>query len=65
MENKQEKVASYNASNILLLIGAVFGALISFTANETFLSIFGGVIGGLIIAALFNKFILPQRPSDR
>lgn len=65
MENQQEKSSSLNANNLTLLIGAIFGALISYTASGTLMSIVGGVIGGLIFAALFNKFILPEKPSDR
>lgn len=54
-----------NVKSTILLIGAILGALISFAACSTFLSIIGGLIGGLIIAAIFNSVILPYKPSDR
>lgn len=61
MENQQEKASTLNPKNAILLIGAVFGTLISLIAACNV----WGFVGGLIIAALFNKFILPQKPSDR
>lgn len=60
--NKTEQL---NVKNATLLIGTILGALISFAANGTFLSIIGGVIGGLIFAAIFNSVILPYKSSDR
>ncbi|WP_140937065.1 hypothetical protein [Sphingobacterium lumbrici] len=65
MENQATETKSLNVKSVILLIGVIFGALISFAANETFLSIIGGAVVGLIIAILFNSYILPQKPHDR
>lgn len=65
MENQATETKSLNVKSVILLIGVIFGALISFAANETFLSIIGGAVIGLIIAILFNSYILPQKPHDR
>lgn len=54
-----------NVKNIILLVGAILAALISFAASGTFLSIIGGAIVGLIVAAFFNGVILPYKSSDR
>jgi uncharacterized membrane protein YgaE (UPF0421/DUF939 family) len=65
MENQVTETKSLNVKGLILLIGVIFGALISFAANDTFLSIIGGAVVGLIIAILFNSYILPQKPHDR
>lgn len=65
MENQVEETKALNVKGLILLIGTVFGALISFAANGTALSIVGGLIGGLIFAAIFNSFLLPHKPHDR
>ncbi|GGH10033.1 hypothetical protein FAZ19_01510 [Sphingobacterium alkalisoli] len=65
MENQVTESKSLNVKSVILLIGVLFGALISFAANETFLSIIGGAVVGLVIAILFNSYILPQKPHDR
>lgn len=65
MENQVEETKALNVKGLILLIGTVFGALISFAANGTALSIVGGLIGGLILAATFNSFLLPHKPHDR
>ncbi|TJZ62103.1 hypothetical protein FAZ15_06225 [Sphingobacterium olei] len=65
MENQVTETKSLNVKSLILLIGVIFGALISFAANDTFLSIIGGAVVGLIIAILFNSYILPQKPHDR
>lgn len=54
-----------NVKGTILLVGAVLGALIAFAACSTFLSIIGGAVGGLIVAAFFNSVILPFKASDR
>ncbi|AIM35345.1 hypothetical protein ACFX5U_22000 [Sphingobacterium sp. SG20118] len=66
MENQVENnTCAPSPKGLIVLIGVIFGALISFTANETFLSIIGGAVVGLVIAILFNNFFYAQRPSDR
>ncbi|MBE8721633.1 hypothetical protein [Sphingobacterium pedocola] len=65
MENQVTETKSLNAKSLILVIGTIFGALISFAANGTFLSIIGGAVVGLVIAILFNSYILPQKPHDR
>ena len=53
MENQVENSAcAPNPKGLIVLIGVIFGALISFTANETFLSIIGGAVVGLVIAGI-------------
>lgn len=66
MENQVENnTCAPSPKGLIVLIGVIFGALISFTANETFLSIIGGAVIGLIIAAFFNSFLYAQTPHDR
>ncbi len=65
MENQLNESKPLNGKGLILLIGAVFGALIAFATCGAFLSIIGGLIGGLLFAAFFNTFILPQKPHDR
>ena len=65
IDNSCTTIDAGKAKGIILLVAVVFGALIGFTANEAFLSIFGGAAVGLIIAAIFNSVIYPQKPSDR
>lgn len=64
MEN-QVNDKPLNAQGFILLIGTIFGAIISFAVVGTFLSIIAGLIGGLIIASIFNTIILPHKESDR
>ncbi len=54
-----------NVKGLILLIGTIFGALTAFASCGTFLSLIGGLIGGLIVASLFNTVILPYKESDR
>lgn len=63
MENTNKE--TINVKSTILLIGTIMGAIISFTSNGTLLSIFGGLIGGLIFAAVFNSVVLPYKSSDR
>ncbi|MGE8242772.1 hypothetical protein D3C81_632960 [compost metagenome] len=65
INNNCTTIDAGKAKGIILLVAVVFGALIGFAANETFLSIIGGAVIGLIIAAFFNSVIYPQKPSDR
>lgn len=66
MENQVENNAcAPNPKGLIVLIGVIFGALISFTANETFLSIIGGAVVGLVIAVFFNSYLYAQKPHDR
>lgn len=64
MEN-QVNEQPLNAKGLILLIGTIFGALISFAACGSFLSIIGGLIGGVIIASIFVSVVLPHKASDR
>lgn len=54
-----------NVKGLILLIGTIFGALISFATCGSLLSIIGGLIGGAIIASIFVSVILPHKESDR
>lgn len=65
MDNNCSTIDAGQAKGIILLVAVVFGALIGFTANETFLSIIGGAVIGLIAAVIFNSIIYPHKPSDR
>lgn len=65
MENQINETKPLNVKGLILVIGVVFGALISFAANGTALSILTGIIGGLIIAVIFNTFLLPHKSHDR
>lgn len=64
MEN-QVNDQPLNVKGLILLIGTIFGALISFAACGSLLSIIGGLIGGAIIASIFVSVILPHKESDR
>lgn len=65
MENQVDETKPLNVKGLILIIGTVFGALISFAVNGTALSIVGGLIGGLIVAVIFNSFLLPHKSHDR
>lgn len=65
MENQINETKPLNAKGLILVIGVVFGALISFAANGTPLSILTGLIGGLVLAIIFNTFLLPHKSHDR
>lgn len=64
MEN-QVNEQPLNVKGLILLIGTIFGALISFAKAGTFLSIVGGLVGGLIVATIFISLFLPHKESDR
>ena len=64
MEN-QVNDQPLNVKGLILLIGTIFGALISFATCGSLLSIIGGLVGGLIIATFFITVILPHKESDR
>ena len=64
MEN-QVNDQPLNVKGLILLIGTIFGALISFATCGSFLSLIGGLVGGLIIATIFISVILPHKESDR
>ncbi|MBD1428831.1 MULTISPECIES: hypothetical protein [Sphingobacterium] len=64
MEN-QVNDQPLNVKGLILLIGTIFGALISFAACGSVLSLIGGLVGGLIVATIFISVILPHKESDR
>ena len=64
MEN-QVNDQPLNVKGLILLIGTIFGALISFAACGSFLSLIGGLVGGLIVATSFISVIRPHKESDR
>lgn len=53
------------ANKIILLLGAIFGALIALAKSGTFLGIILGAIIGLAFAGFFINVIIPNKPSDR
>lgn len=65
MENQVNDTQPLNAKGLILLIGTVFGALIAFASCGSFLSIIGGLVGGLIFATFFISVLLPQKTHDR
>lgn len=64
MEN-QVNEQPLNAKCLILSIGTIFGALTAFAICGSFLSIIGGLVGGLLFSAFFISYILPQKESDR
>lgn len=64
MEN-QVNEQPLNVKGLILAIGTIFGALISFAVCGSFLSIIAGLVGGLIAAVVFISLFLPQKDSDR
>lgn len=65
MENQIENNENLNVKGIILLLGTVFGALISIIVSGTFLGFISGLVIGLIFAVFFVSVILPHKPSDR
>jgi len=65
MENQVEKNETLNVKGIILLVGTVFGALVSIITHGTFMGFIGGAVIGLVIAILFISFALPFKPDDR
>lgn len=65
MENQVENNENLNVKGIILLLGTIFGGLISIIASGTFLGFISGVVIGLILAIFFVSVILPFKPHDR
>jgi len=65
MENQIEKNEELNVKGIVLLLGAVFGALVSVPACGTFSGVLTGAVVGFALAIVFNVAILPHKPHDR
>lgn len=65
MENQIEKNENLNVSGIILLLGTVFGGLISIISCGTFLGFISGLVIGLIFAIVFISVFLPHKPHDR
>ena len=64
MEN-QVNEQPLNVKGLIILIGTVFGALISFAICSSILGVIGGLVGGFIAAIVFNEVFLPYKESDR
>lgn len=65
MENQVENNESLNEKSLILLIGTIFGALISIVACGTFLGFLAGTVIGLVFAIFFISVFLPHKPHDR
>lgn len=65
MENQVENNENLNVKGIILLLGTIFGALISIIVKGTFLGFIGGLVIGFVLAVFFISVILPHKPSDR
>lgn len=65
MENQVEKNETVNAKGIILLLGTIFGGLISIVTCGTFLGFITGIIVGLVFAIFFVSVFLPHKPHDR
>lgn len=65
MENQVEKKETLNVKGLILLIGAVFGAIITIAASGSLAKIILGALIGFAIAVFFNYVILPFKPHDR
>jgi len=65
MENQVENNENLNVKGIILLLGTIFGGLISIIACGTFLGFIAGLVIGLILAVVFISVILPYKPHDR
>lgn len=65
MENQVEKNETINVKGIIILLGSVFGALISIVTCGTFSGFITGIIVGLIFATFFISAFLPHKPHDR
>ncbi|HLS94091.1 hypothetical protein BC792_12420 [Sphingobacterium allocomposti] len=65
MENHVENNEPLNVQGLILLIGTVFGGLISIIACGTFLGFLSGLFFGLVFAIFFISVFLPHKPHDR
>lgn len=65
MENQVENNVNLNVKGIILLIGTIFGGLISIVTSGTFLGFISGLVIGFIFAIFFVSVLLPHKPSDR
>lgn len=65
MENQVNDAQPLNVKGLILLIGTVFGALTAFASCGSFLSLIGGLVGGLVFAIFFISVLLPQKTHDR
>ncbi|QBQ42907.1 hypothetical protein [Sphingobacterium psychroaquaticum] len=65
MENQVEKNETVNAKGIILLLGTIFGGLISIVTCGTFLGFITGIIVGLVFAIFFVSVFLPHKSHDR
>jgi len=65
MQNQIEKTEALNVKGIVLLLGTVFGVLVSIPACGTFSGVLTGAVVGFALAVVFNIAILPHKPHDR
>ena len=65
MENQIENSNPINVKGIILLAGALLGALTAWLACDTFLGVLAGLIGGFVFAIIFVTVLLPHKPHDR
>jgi len=65
MENQIENSKPMNVRGIILLVGAVLGALTAWLASGTFLGVLTGLIGGFVFGVIFVTALLPHKPHDR
>jgi len=65
MENQIEKKEALNAKGAVMLLGAVFGGLVSAVSCGTFSGVLTGAVVGFALAIGFNIFVLPHKPHDR
>jgi len=65
MENQVDNNEKLNDKGLILIIGTVFGALISIITTGTLLGFIGGAFIGLIFAIFFVSAFLPHKPHDR
>jgi len=65
MQNQIEEKEALNAKGVVLLLGALFGGLVSVVACGTFSGVLAGAAVGFALAIGFNIVALPHKPHDR
>lgn len=65
MENQVENKDTLNVKGIILILGTIFGGILSLITTGGIPAFILGASIGLVVAVLFISFFLPHKSHDR